>query len=226
MKKILAILSGLVIMLPSAAFAFTLTHNPNTDPIAGASTFHFVRSAQDVIDDTDGLGTCNAYTRIAIAILPGSPASPEPSTPVWNDITAGTWDFTASIPALDVSNVPLYFTCNDSETWWLDGGFGQVGVDNFNFVLGGGGGGGIFTLPATLATASYASVSEALADPGILSILVIAVALPLVFWVINHIINLFPGKLVGKGYDAMDRPFYVRRRGRKTYRDYWEDTKR
>ncbi len=71
-----------------------------------------------------------------------------------------------------------------------------------------------------------ASVSDTFADPGVLAIVVAVIALPLLFWVIKKIRDLFPGRVVGKGYDSLNRPYDLRRRGRKIYRDYWEDTKR
>jgi len=41
------------------------------------------------------------------------------------------------------------------------------------------------------------------------------------FWVIHKLITLFPGeKTIGKGYDANDRAFLVKRRGSRKYREY------
>jgi len=76
-------------------------------------------------------------------------------------------------------------------------------------------------LPTTIASNALASVSDTLADPGTLLIIVAVIALPVAFWVIHKLITLFPAeKTIGKGYDAMDRPFLVKRRGSRKYREY------
>lgn len=78
----------------------------------------------------------------------------------------------------------------------------------------------MITLPTNLASNALASVSDIVADPGTLLIIVAVIGLPLVFWIIAHIRDLFP-KTIGKGYDAMDRPFEVKRRsGGRKYRQY------
>lgn len=51
---------------------------------------------------------------------------------------------------------------------------------------------GDFTLPTTTPTDMLASVSAVVTDPGLLSVAVIAVALPLAFWVIHQLIGLLP----------------------------------
>lgn len=51
---------------------------------------------------------------------------------------------------------------------------------------------GDFTIPTTTPTDMLASVSAVVTDPGLLSVAVIAVALPLAFWVIHQLIGLLP----------------------------------
>jgi len=51
---------------------------------------------------------------------------------------------------------------------------------------------GQFTLPTSTPTDMLASVSAVVTDPGLLSVAVIAVALPLAFWVIHQLIGLLP----------------------------------
>jgi len=51
---------------------------------------------------------------------------------------------------------------------------------------------GDFQVPTTTPTDMLASVSAVVTDPGLLSVAVIAVALPLAFWVIHQLIGLLP----------------------------------
>lgn len=51
---------------------------------------------------------------------------------------------------------------------------------------------GDFTVPTTVPTDMLASVSAVVTDPGLLSIAVVAVALPLAFWIIHQLIGLLP----------------------------------
>jgi len=51
---------------------------------------------------------------------------------------------------------------------------------------------GDFTVPTTTPTDMLASVSAVVTDPGLLSVAVVAVALPLAFWVIHQLIGLLP----------------------------------
>jgi len=50
----------------------------------------------------------------------------------------------------------------------------------------------LLTVPTSTATDALASVSDTLADPGTLLIIVAVIALPVVFWLIRRIIGLFP----------------------------------
>jgi len=83
----------------------------------------------------------------------------------------------------------------------------------------------VMGLSRGMATTALASVSDTLADPGTLLIVGAVIALPLLFWLIAHIVSLFPGKLVGKGYDSFGFGYQIYRRGKKRYRSYIDDTK-
>jgi len=48
------------------------------------------------------------------------------------------------------------------------------------------------TVPTSTATDFTATVSDTLADPGLLAVLVIAAALPVIFWVAKRLIGLVP----------------------------------
>lgn len=50
----------------------------------------------------------------------------------------------------------------------------------------------LLTVPTTTASDALASVSDTLADPGTLLIIVAVIALPVVFWLIRRIVGLFP----------------------------------
>ena len=50
----------------------------------------------------------------------------------------------------------------------------------------------LLTVPSTTASEALASVSDTLADPGTLTIIVAVIALPVVFWLIRRIVGLFP----------------------------------
>ncbi len=50
----------------------------------------------------------------------------------------------------------------------------------------------LITVPTTTASDALASVSDTLADPGTLLVIVAVIALPVVFWLIRRIIGLFP----------------------------------
>jgi len=53
-------------------------------------------------------------------------------------------------------------------------------------------GASLIVVPTSTASDALASVSDTLADPGTLLIIVAVVALPVVFWLIRRIIGLFP----------------------------------
>ena len=50
----------------------------------------------------------------------------------------------------------------------------------------------MFTVPTSTAASVVANVSSLLADPGLLTIVVLAVGIPLGFYVLHLIIGLFP----------------------------------
>ena len=50
----------------------------------------------------------------------------------------------------------------------------------------------MFTVPTSTATDLLAQVSSTLADPGLLTIAVVAIAIPLTFYVLHRIIGLIP----------------------------------
>jgi len=50
----------------------------------------------------------------------------------------------------------------------------------------------LFTVPTSTATTFSASVSDTLSDPGLLTIVGVVIALPVVFWLIHRIKGLFP----------------------------------
>ena len=50
----------------------------------------------------------------------------------------------------------------------------------------------LLTVPTSTVPDLTANVSDTIADPGTLLILVAAIAFPLLFWVIGRIIGLFP----------------------------------
>lgn len=50
----------------------------------------------------------------------------------------------------------------------------------------------LITVPTSTASDALASVSDTLADPGTLLVIVAVIALPVVFWLIRRIIGLFP----------------------------------
>jgi len=50
----------------------------------------------------------------------------------------------------------------------------------------------LLTVPTSTATDALASVSDTLADPGTLLIIVAVIALPVAFWVVRRLIGLFP----------------------------------
>lgn len=77
----------------------------------------------------------------------------------------------------------------------------------------------LFNFSSALPSKALASVSDTLADPGTLLVIVAVIALGVLFWVIAKLRDLFP-KTVGKGYDTLDRAYLVKRRGSKKYREY------
>jgi len=50
----------------------------------------------------------------------------------------------------------------------------------------------LFEVPTSTVTSLTASVTDTIADPGVLLVLGAAAALPVIFWVIHRIIGLFP----------------------------------
>jgi hypothetical protein len=50
----------------------------------------------------------------------------------------------------------------------------------------------LFEVPSTTPASLTASITDTLAEPGVLAVIVLVVALPLVFWVIRRVIGLFP----------------------------------
>ena len=50
----------------------------------------------------------------------------------------------------------------------------------------------LFEVPTSTVDSLTASVTDTLADPGLLLVLGVAAALPVIFWVIHRIIGLFP----------------------------------
>jgi len=50
----------------------------------------------------------------------------------------------------------------------------------------------LFEVPTSTVTDLTASVTDTIADPGVLLVLGAAAALPVIFWVIHRIIGLFP----------------------------------
>ena len=50
----------------------------------------------------------------------------------------------------------------------------------------------MFTVPTSTVTSVMANVGTIFSDPGLLAVVVAAVAIPLAFWVIRAVIGLFP----------------------------------
>lgn len=50
----------------------------------------------------------------------------------------------------------------------------------------------LLTVPTSTASDALASVSDTIADPGMLLVIVAVIALPVVFWLVRRIIGLFP----------------------------------
>jgi len=50
----------------------------------------------------------------------------------------------------------------------------------------------LFAVPTSTVTTLTANVTDTLADPGLLAVLVVAAALPVIFWVIHRVKGLFP----------------------------------
>jgi len=50
----------------------------------------------------------------------------------------------------------------------------------------------LFEVPTTTVDSFTASVSDTLADPGLLAIIGVVVALPVIFWLIHRVKALFP----------------------------------
>ena len=50
----------------------------------------------------------------------------------------------------------------------------------------------MITLPATMGTDLLANVSDQITDPGTLAIVLIAAALPVVFWLISRLKGILP----------------------------------
>jgi len=49
----------------------------------------------------------------------------------------------------------------------------------------------LFTIPTNLAASTTATVSDTIGDPGLLTVIVVAIALPLVFWLAHGLKGLF-----------------------------------
>jgi uncharacterized membrane protein YdbT with pleckstrin-like domain len=62
----------------------------------------------------------------------------------------------------------------------------------------------IFALSTSTPSSLTASITDTLAEPGVLAVIVLVVALPLVFWVIAKIVELF------KLEDVRDRKLFER----------------
>jgi hypothetical protein len=50
----------------------------------------------------------------------------------------------------------------------------------------------IFSIPTSTIDSLRATVGAQFTDPGLLLILVVAVALPLTFWIVKRVVALFP----------------------------------
>jgi len=50
----------------------------------------------------------------------------------------------------------------------------------------------LFEVPSSTPTSLTASITDTLAEPGVLAVLVFVAALPLIFWVVRRLIGLVP----------------------------------
>jgi len=216
MKKLLTIFAIVSILAPGLASAYTIDISPNFNPVRGPFTIHLTGTDTELCSDN------NPALKIALALGDASTAI-SPAAPEWVLIN-GSIDHIFHFPAI-TGTYDLIGNCSiDISPGW---GFGTTWTTNFgsfNFVAGF----PVFGLSTGLAQGAVGSLTDTMADPGTLLILISVIGLPLLFWVIAELAGLFPGKgrLIGRGYDAMNRPFNVRRRGGRKYREYWEDTKR
>jgi hypothetical protein len=50
----------------------------------------------------------------------------------------------------------------------------------------------LFEVPSSTPTSLTASITDTLAEPGVLAVVVFVAALPLIFWVVRRLIGLIP----------------------------------
>jgi len=214
MKKILSFF-GIILALaaPSAAFAFTSSISPNSDPVRGAFTVHLTSNNPNEFSCNDG-----DYLQMDVVDPAAQSSALNPAEGFQEEIqiVGGSVDHIWHFSAFTFAGADIMVNCNATPgSFWAGGSLTMISP-GVNFISGF----PVFGLSTGLATGAIGGATDTLADPGIVKITMVVIGLPLVFWIIIAIRDLFPGRMVGKGYDAMDRPFYVRRRGRKKYRDY------
>lgn len=82
----------------------------------------------------------------------------------------------------------------------------------------------LFNTPTSTPSLFLANVSDALADPGLLAILAVAVALPLTFWVIEKIIEMMPRNISQRETDLEADLYSTEKRIRNSRKYLNEET--